>query len=134
MEAHRAWIEQTLAKIRENCLVTETGCQVWQKASSGKGAGPKYGMSKVKFPWGMRAKAIRVHRLMYMLANSNFDLTSQLDVSHLCHNSLCVNEDHLSLEPHTVNNSRRHCLSTVPRTCVGHNQYEKCFQWGMIYK
>ena len=29
-------------------------------------------------------------------------MTAHLDASHLCHNSLCVNAEHVSLEPHSA--------------------------------
>uniref|UniRef100_A0A8W8MCE6 Zinc-binding loop region of homing endonuclease domain-containing protein n=1 Tax=Magallana gigas TaxID=29159 RepID=A0A8W8MCE6_MAGGI len=33
-----------------------------------------------------------------------------LEVSHLCHEQLCVNPMHLSLEPHATNQERIHCM------------------------
>lgn len=32
-----------------------------------------------------------------------------LEISHLCHNALCVNTDHLVLETHAINKEHAHC-------------------------
>ena len=37
------------------------------------------------------------------------DITGK-DISHLCHNKLCVRGEHLSAEPHAVNNARQKCV------------------------
>lgn len=64
---------------------------------------------------------MRTHRMVYLLHNiehfksgflpksdSNGD---NLDVSHICHNTLCVNINHLTLESHLINCSRNECVS-----------------------
>lgn len=43
---------------------------------------------------------------------------SQYPCSHLCHNSLCCNSHHISLEPQSVNNNRMNCFTE--KRCVGH--------------
>ena len=62
---------------------------------------------------------MRTHRLVYLLSNieqfPDYRLPQtdkhddRLDVSHLCHNTLCIKLDHLVLEKHIVNNSRKVC-------------------------
>ena len=38
------------------------------------------------------------------------DITGK-DIRHLCHNKLCVRGEHLSAEPHAVNNVRQNCVN-----------------------
>ncbi|KAI8491901.1 hypothetical protein Bbelb_302740 [Branchiostoma belcheri] len=51
-----------------------------------------------------------------MAYTGNLDI-ADLQVSHLCHVSLCVCIDHLSLEPGYINNSRKPCQSIGH--CIG---------------
>ena len=46
---------------------------------------------------GLGWKLMRVHRLAYML-HVKWELPPDMHCSHLCHNSLCVNVNHLILE------------------------------------
>ena len=54
-----------------------------------------------------------VSRLIYSFKKNVIiggdDDSYQLEVSHICHNTRCVNIDHLSLEPHIINELRRSC-------------------------
>ena len=47
-----------------------------------------------------------------------------LDCSHLCHNTLCCNPDHLVLELRSINNDRNHCKNEMH--CFGHGSHTKC--------
>ena len=51
-----------------------------------------------------------------------------LDCSHLCHNTLCCNPDHLVLELRSINNNRNHCKNGMH--CFGHGSHTKCLIWG----
>jgi len=99
-----------------------TGCRIWRGCKS-KHHNGHYGVIKVKLPTG-RIRLLKVHRALYMFENDIYDLTTQLDVSHLCHNSLCCTVSHLSLEPRAVNNGRKSCKSV--KICSGHGQYQNC--------
>ena len=46
-----------------------------------------------------------------------------LDYSHLCHNTLCCNPDHLVLERRSINN-RNHCKNEMH--CFGLGSHTKC--------
>ena len=53
------------------------------------------------------------------------------ETSHLCHNKLCINMDHLASEPHYINMSRVACANErlsrgMPHFCFGHEGYSKC--------
>ena len=47
---------------------------------------------------------VNAHRASYIAFNEIFVLP--LDISHCCHESSCVNPNHLSHEPHDINIER----------------------------
>lgn len=75
-----------------------------------------YGKKSVSWPDGTKTME-RTHRLSYMLSKKLLRdqmptisaAGEQLDVSHLCHNPLCIKAEHLILEPHSVNMERMGC-------------------------
>ena len=87
------------------------GCLEWQGAKTRNGG---YGRLVLGVPGGGK-KEFRVHRLQYMVMNRILEIPrtdengSLLDVSHLCHNSVCVTPEHLILELHSKNMERRSC-------------------------
>ena len=87
------------------------GCIEWQGAKTRNGG---YGRLVLELPVGGK-KEFRVHRLQNMVTNHMMEVPrtdqngSLLDVSHLCHNSVCVNPGHLTLELHAKNMERRTC-------------------------
>ncbi len=48
----------------------------------------------------------------------------KVDASHLCHNPLCFNPEHIRFEPTNVNLARNGCL--VKKKCFGHKMYPSC--------
>lgn len=71
-----------------------------------------YGLQSVKWPVEGR-KLEKAHRVALMvergLTRSQFrDVEGE--VSHLCHNKLCVNTAHLVIEQHCINQERIHCF------------------------
>ena len=108
------------------------GCLTWTgtKTKSHPRATP-YGIIYVKPPFSSRRRKFRVHQIVYMAAHSqtnygpngvNYD---NFDISHLCHNSLCVEASHLSREPRSVNNHRKTCKEEG-RCYGGHGDYPAC--------
>ena len=67
---------------------------------------------------------MRVHRLAYMLHHKEWELPPDMHCSHLCHNSLCINVNHLILETPFVNGNRRQCARE--NICLGHDQAPPC--------
>lgn len=66
-----------------------------------------------------------VHRLALVFSQGwSLEDIAEMDVSHLCHNSLCINAAHLSYEPHPVNMLRRSCVNVG--NCHGHGNYPPC--------
>jgi hypothetical protein len=79
------------------------GCMFWNGAVS-KG----YGIQKLTLP--DHTQIVRTaHRILYMCHIKSIDIDKKMDVSHLCHQKLCININHLHLEPHDTNMSRREC-------------------------
>lgn len=86
-----------------------------------------YGFIRVSWP-EEGSKVERVHRVALMvemrLTRSQFP-GANLEVSHLCHEKLCVNPMHLSLEPHATNQERIHCMQQG--VCSGaHHPHPRC--------
>ena len=103
------------------------GCHFWDKSlycHQVKG-GPKYGRLKITMPNG-RQRLFLAHRLMYMVQNNVAEISPNLHVSHRCHESLCINSEHLSLEPPCINSERDTCKHKVPPSCNHHSGYQDC--------
>ena len=73
-----------------------------------------------------------VHRAMYIIGHHLITLEPNLDdfghpydVSHRCHNKLCINLSHLSLEPRAINNNRNICKNEKKCT-QDHEGYANC--------
>ena len=114
-------LSKYLEKLEEKSVTAENGeCVLW--CGSVKAGG--YGVINVKLsktsPW----RSIVVHRVSFMMHNNTPHLDKHGDVSHLCHNSLCINPKHLSLEPHHINNNRQFCK--MKGHCLGHHSYPLC--------
>ena len=111
-------------KYREKLIlksIERNDCRIWIGTKS---ADKQYGVINYKCPIHHVWKQTKVHRLAYMIFNGNLLITPDLDCSHLCHNSLCINPYHISLEPHYVNNNRKVCLDRG--ICMTHLQYRDC--------
>ena len=88
-------------------------CQLWTGCRKGKFS--DYGVINCQFECGYRK--VTVHRLSLLLEPG-------LDASHLCHNSLCLTANHISVEPHSINNNRQYCVRQ--NVCFGHAPFPKC--------
>ena len=64
------------------------------------------------------------HQLSVMLHLQQTKIPDGFVVSHLCHNTLCVNASHLNLEKIAMNNKRKECFNS--NECVGHGREPKC--------
>lgn len=83
-----------------------------------------YGLLSYKDPKTNLWRKKHVHRVALMVKLRRLEIPKELDASHLCHNRMCVNAEHLALEPHAVNNNRQHCRSLGK--CFGHGTYLEC--------
>ena len=95
-------------------------CRLWTKGVGGSG----YPRMRVKVAGRVGSIQYGVHQVVYAL-NSGTALNLPLhDVSHRCHNRLCVNMDHLSYEPKVVNAQRNPCREL--NQCRGHLPFLPC--------
>lgn len=100
-----------------------TQCQIFNHNNTFS----KYIQTTVLMPGAARKTRIYVHRLSYIVHTRNFDIFNRhMHVSHLCHNTHCINIQHLSYEPQHVNNNRQRCKIRQPKTCLGHGAYPDC--------
>lgn len=103
-------------------------CRLWTGTSK-MCSGTKYGVINVKVGDG-RWRQLFVHRLAFQFfkgwALEDMDLGAGEGtvVSHLCHNSLCVNPDHLAWESQATNTSRNACV--INRQCSQHGGQPDC--------
>ena len=85
----------------ENITESKNGeCVLWARKVQ------KTGYGAVKYKW----KCTTAHRLSFIVGTKHLYIGDR-DVSHLCHNALCIRLDHLSTEPHELNCER--IVSTV---------------------
>ena len=91
-------------------------CWIWQGGK--KAPDSKYG--RIRITYVGVTQSIGAHRSAYMAFKETFDL--EHDISYRCHNTLCVNPDHLPHEERSVNAERSTC---VPQGfCIGHSRSE----------
>lgn len=110
-----AFFQKYHQKLEEKCALGLNGeCFIWTGSCTPNG---KYGVINCRFPGAIGWKLLYVHRLAYMIQHRAAQLAA-VDVSHLCHNTKCINVAHLVLEPHGFNNSRQTCVSKGE--CIGH--------------
>ena len=123
------WVARVTAAIKKKTKTKHgTECRVWHgfiRRSKGQRGGG-YGIMNVRMPGSHSRTTMRVHRLAYIIHTGSLipQDRQEYDVSHLCHNSLCVNIHHLSLEPHCINNTRKICKRQ--KECKGHGDYRPC--------
>jgi len=114
--------DSTYLKHRILSKTTEDGdCLQWGGEIS------SWGYGVFRFTFAKKRYKVKVHRFLYFLSSfksSNFDPIMQ--VSHICHNKLCVNLSHLSLEDAGVNNQRKICFNSIPQGCIGHGNAKDC--------
>ena len=77
---------------KNKCNDSSNGqCVLWPRKPQKHG----YGTVKYKCPMSGQWRCITAHRLAFMVLNRQMDLRDK-DISHLCHNCLCVCNEHLS--------------------------------------
>ena len=79
-------------------------CHLWQGRLDACGYG------EIRLMFRGRRISLKAHRAVFAMSQPDVYLMSPNDdVSHLCFNKNCVKLNHLSLEPHSVNNKRLPC-------------------------
>ena len=111
-------------KISDKSIISAVGCRVWLGSRTTSGYGKIYVNVRTLEGSQFQTSNVAVHRLAYYLRNGPMITNISYDVSHLCHNKLCTNTDHLSFEPRVTNSQRTTCVGEG--ICVGHGQYLNC--------
>lgn len=107
-EWRRVKLEVLLERVNRG-RVNSLGCDCFYNSLAtncrrrGNNQGPKYGRVKITLPDNTR-KVFLAHRFLYMLHTNTLHIPHDKQISHICHNSLCINPLHLSLEEAHVNN------------------------------
>lgn len=96
----------------------KTGCWIWVGALFKK----KYGSYGQLRMGGLNGKLVKAHRVSYEFFVGEYK--SDLELDHLCHNTLCVNPQHLEPVTHTEN-MRRRKDSLLPYCKRGHTYTEE---------
>lgn len=109
----KEWRDKISRVIKQKCALPDSnlGCIKWEGALF-QPAG--YGKVAIQLT-NKRRKYFRVHRLVFLIHHKLQAIPTQNDqgirveVSHICHQRLCVKPEHLTLEAHEVNMERLHC-------------------------
>ena len=113
-----AYKHKILERIEKRSSEDATGCKLWKGAKSGG-----YGRIKVTVPgYGKKGKSVEVHSMVYFLTGK--PQLPDREISHLCHNKLCIQPAHLSYEPPLVNKQRTNCKKE--ERCTGHGDRLPC--------
>jgi hypothetical protein len=72
-------------------------CVLWNGPMIQQTPGMVYGR------WSHRGDTDFAHRTAYRLAHGGDEIATGLTVDHLCHTTICVNPEHLSLKPNREN-------------------------------
>ena len=88
--------------------------ECWEWAGCKKAPDGKYGRTSITF-MGV-SQTLGAHRAAYIAYHRELNLHS--DVSHICHEGLCVNPKHLSHEDRAINLERSRCREN--KKCMGH--------------
>ena len=100
------------------------GCVVFDKKPDNDGY-IRLSLRKIDLETGQKyTSSISMQRAVILCKENIQDLPLGLTASHLCHNTLCCREDHLSLEPHQVNCERRTCK--LHKKCYRHGFHPDC--------
>ena len=111
-----AFLNKYKTKLNDSSVLADNGhCAIWTGATHKNG---KYGVIKYKHPLNNTWHVIHAHRLSKLLSLGICDMPADIDASHICHNSLCINPQHISFEPHGFNNQRQICMAA--NKCFGH--------------
>ena len=99
-------------------------CWIWHGTIK-TSRGTNYGVIRLKYKDNGRYKwkTFNVSRLSYQVFVSS-EFRSSDRCGHICHNTLCINPLHLSMEPQNILNNRKTCKNRDQ--CSLHGIYAAC--------
>ncbi len=109
-------------KLNEGSVISHNQfCRIWSKAKNLQG----YGVIKYQSPIDHSWKTTNVHRLSFVVFNrKSFQDINNMEISHLCHNKLCILKEHLCIETHAENRERDICVNRS--LCKNHGNRPDC--------
>ena len=111
--------KESCANNLKKCIVKNCDCHLWQGRLDACGYG------EIRLMFRGRHTSLKAHRAVFAMSQPDVYLMSQNhDVSHLCINKNCVKLNHLSLEPHSVNNKMLPCKNDGQ--CYSHYGLSDC--------
>ena len=126
-DSRRQLNEQVEEYYKDQSITTDVnGCHIWQLnlSSNTRRNSSRYGLINIKIEDKVNKttcwRRLGAHIVVYFLRTSQVPLKGVTDISHLCHNSLCVNFDHLNREPHSINIQRYTSQCKTTKICLGH--------------
>ena len=95
---------------RISCLQPYTnkhGCKFWRGYTNQY----HYPLMRISLPGRINSTQVPVHRFVCYLCNLKFlpDDHAEMDASHICHNTSCINWEHLIFESRSQNVKRNAC-------------------------
>lgn len=100
-------------------ILKSSDCHLWH------GRTDRYGYGQIRIVFRGSRIDLKAHRVILALTiPDQYMQYPDHDVSHLCFSRNCVNFNHLSLEPHIVNNKRLICKNEG--NCCGHYGFPEC--------
>ena len=121
--------EAVLEKV-EPCDTNGGQCQLWTGLKKNEGYG------RLKKSINGYLHDLLVHNVVWM-ATQNPIQTVSPQLSHLCHNKLCVNYTHIVAEPQSVNNQRKECnkaeLGSKKYCKYGNSHYNELADGTKVY-
>ena len=113
--------ESEKASIRER---SRSGCKLSDKGHLVVDGIEKNAYANVRVYLRGTSYQVNRHRLCYFIDKDFAPLPPGHHVSHLCHVKNCCQEDHLTIEPPQINNSRKLCFKS--KLCQGHEGFLNC--------
>jgi len=111
--------QQILAKCQKN---ENSGCLEYTGRIS-----PSQRYPKMKITHLSRPYTLNMHVFMYKVSKGITPyrpLPPSQEISHLCHNTHCLNTEHLNMESRRINSIRKNCKRHG--VCSGHTGHPDC--------
>lgn len=111
--------------MKKKCILTHGSHLLFRNESD-----QTYKQMQVTLPSGRKVRYY-VHQVIILKKLNVLSMENGFETSHLCHIKNCINPDHLTAEPHQINNSRIHCSRERNDCgdmsyCCGHDPYPLC--------
>ena len=136
--ASKQILSQLLDSFYQDGVITQEGeCHIWHGPVTTLSNKRTAAYPRQKFRYMVRndqgqlkrtTKNHYIHHIVYFLRWGEVPVKrDQIEISHLCHEPLCVNVDHLSREPGNTNKNRTlECVEGAGGYCQGHSNYPDC--------